>query len=38
MTFDKEGRLYIATGGPAAVYRVDVRQAECAAGAVFQER
>ena len=24
MTFDKEGRLYIATGGPAAVYRVDV--------------
>ncbi len=23
MTFDKEGRLYIATGGPAAVYRVD---------------
>ena len=26
MTFDKEGRLYIATGGPAAVYRVDVRQ------------
>jgi hypothetical protein len=26
MTFDKQGRLYIATGGPAAVYRVDVRQ------------
>lgn len=24
MTFDTEGRLYIATGGPAAVYRVDV--------------
>ena len=24
MTFDSEGRLYIATGGPAAVYRVDV--------------
>ncbi|MFZ0747461.1 MAG: hypothetical protein WAM85_23865 [Terracidiphilus sp.] len=23
MTFDAEGRLYIATGGPAAVYRVD---------------
>jgi sugar lactone lactonase YvrE len=23
MTFDKAGRLYIATGGPAAVYRVD---------------
>src|ERR1035441_984659 len=27
MTFDKEGRLYIATGGPAAVYRVDVSKA-----------
>ncbi|HWA96419.1 MAG TPA: hypothetical protein VG844_17615 [Terracidiphilus sp.] len=26
MTFDTEGRLYIATGGPAAVYRVDVRK------------
>jgi sugar lactone lactonase YvrE len=26
MTFDAEGRLYIATGGPAAVYRVDVRK------------
>ena len=25
MTFDKEGRLYIATGGPAAIFRVDVR-------------
>jgi hypothetical protein len=24
MTFDPEGRLYIATGNPAAVYRVDV--------------
>ncbi|HVZ84576.1 MAG TPA: hypothetical protein VG893_12960 [Terracidiphilus sp.] len=24
LTFDKQGRLYIATGGPAAVYRVDV--------------
>lgn len=24
MTFDREGRLYIATGGPAAVFRVDV--------------
>lgn len=24
MTFDKEGRLYIATGNPAAVFRVDV--------------
>jgi hypothetical protein len=27
MTFDKEGRLYIATGGPAAVFRVDVARA-----------
>ena len=26
MTFDKQGRLYIATGGPAAVFRVDVRE------------
>lgn len=26
MTFDAEGRLYIASGGPAAVYRVDVRK------------
>lgn len=24
MTFDREGRLYIATGGPAAVFRVEV--------------
>ena len=24
MTFDAQGRLYIATGGPAAIYRVDV--------------
>jgi len=24
MTFDATGRLYIATGGPAAIYRVDV--------------
>ncbi|MFZ1084544.1 MAG: hypothetical protein WAN35_06240 [Terracidiphilus sp.] len=24
MTFDKAGRLYIATGGPGAIYRVDV--------------
>jgi outer membrane protein assembly factor BamB len=26
MTFDPGGRLYIATGGPAAVYRVDPRK------------
>jgi hypothetical protein len=25
MTFDKQGRLYIATGNPAAVFRVDVK-------------
>ena len=24
MTFDASGRLYIATGGPGAVYRVDL--------------
>jgi WD40 repeat protein len=24
MTFDSAGRLYIATGGPAAIYRIDV--------------
>ena len=24
LTFDKEGRLYVATGGPGAVYRVDL--------------
>ncbi len=27
MTFDAAGRLYIATGGPGAVYRVDVAKA-----------
>ncbi len=26
MTFDSAGRLYIATGGPAAIYRLDVKQ------------
>ena len=26
MTFDAQGRLYIATGGPGAVFRVDVTQ------------
>jgi WD40 repeat protein len=26
LTFDSEGRLYIATGGPGAVYRVDTRK------------
>ena len=28
MTFDKAGRLYIATGGPGAIYRVDVNKAD----------
>ena len=27
MTFDSSGRLYIATGGPGAVYRVDINKA-----------
>jgi sugar lactone lactonase YvrE len=27
MVFDPEGRMYIATGGPAAIYRVDVAKA-----------
>ena len=27
MTFDSAGRLYIATGGPGAVYRVDLNKA-----------
>jgi hypothetical protein len=27
MTFDKEGRMYIATGNPAAVFRVDLSKA-----------
>ena len=26
MTFDAAGRLYIATGGPGAIYRVDREQ------------
>ncbi len=38
MTFDAQGRLYIATGGPAAVYRVDPAKAGAAAGGIFQER
>jgi hypothetical protein len=28
LAFDAQGRLYIATGGPAAVYRVDVTRAD----------
>ena len=36
MTFDKEGRLYIATGGPAAVFRVDVRKPGAGAEEFFK--
>jgi hypothetical protein len=36
MTFDSAGRLYIATGGPAAVYRIDVRQARSAPELFFK--
>jgi len=36
MTFDTSGRLYIATGGPGAVYRVDVKQAGARAEAFFK--
>ena len=38
LTFDSAGRLYIATGNPGAIYRVDLYQARRSAGAVFQER
>ena len=31
MTFDSAGRLYVATGGPGAVYRVDVKQSKAEA-------
>ena len=36
MTFDAAGRLYIATGGPGAVYRVNVSQAKPIAEAFFK--
>jgi hypothetical protein len=36
MTFDAAGRLYIATGGPGAVYRVNVSQAKPVAEAFFK--
>jgi hypothetical protein len=36
MTFDQAGRLYVATGGPGAVYRVDVSKAKPAAEAFFK--
>jgi hypothetical protein len=28
LTFDSAGRLYVATGGPAAIYRIDVTKAK----------
>jgi hypothetical protein len=36
MTFDSAGRLYVATGGPAAVYRLDVKQAQPKAELFFK--
>jgi hypothetical protein len=36
MTFDQAGRLYIATGGPGAVYRVNVSQSRPAAELFFK--
>jgi len=36
MAFDAAGRLYIATGGPAAIYRIDVKQGKPAAELFFK--
>jgi hypothetical protein len=36
MTFDSQGRLYIAAGGPAAVYRVDVTKPSAAPELFFK--
>jgi hypothetical protein len=36
LTFDKQGRLYIATGGPGAVYRVDPAQPSAAPEEFFK--
>ena len=36
MTFDTAGRLYIATGGPGAVYRIDVSKPKSVAEAFFK--
>ncbi|HTX75946.1 MAG TPA: hypothetical protein VMD29_07060 [Terracidiphilus sp.] len=36
MTFDTSGRLYIATGGPGAVYRIDMAQAGSAPELFFK--
>ncbi|MGB6725498.1 MAG: hypothetical protein WBE74_06305 [Terracidiphilus sp.] len=37
LTFDQTGRMYIATGNPAAVYRVDVSKPESAPGSGPEE-
>jgi hypothetical protein len=36
LTFDSAGRLYVASGGPAAVYRIDVKQAKATAEVFFK--
>ncbi|HEY2857698.1 MAG TPA: hypothetical protein VGJ21_04730, partial [Terracidiphilus sp.] len=36
MTFDQKGRLYIATGGPGAVYRVDLNKSGSAPELFFK--
>jgi len=36
MTFDKSGRLYIATGGPGSVYRVDTSKPDAAPELFFK--
>jgi len=36
MMFDSAGRLYVATGGPGVVYRLDVKQAKPAAEVFFK--
>jgi len=36
MTFDQAGRLYIATGGPGCVYRVDLKQSKPVAELFFK--
>jgi len=36
MTFDRAGKLYVATGGPGAVYRVNVAEAQPTAEVFFK--
>jgi len=36
MTFDQAGRLYVATGGPAAIYRLNVAEAQPKAEVFFK--